>query len=115
MDEITRLHQLWRQYFRCWDKLQERYNQAIEAWWEIPWPERKLIPEPTLSDLPFPEELRGLTCGAKTRAGTPCKLTSIYINGRCKFHGGLSSGPTTPHGKRRSAMNGKCLKAKRTP
>ena len=55
---------------------------------------------------PFPEECIGMRCGAKTRAGTPCKLRSIYDNGRCKFHGGLSTGPTTQEGKRRSAMNG---------
>ena len=64
---------------------------------------------------PFPEECRGMTCGAKTRAGTPCKLTSIYENGRCKFHGGLSTGPTTQEGKRRSALNGFKPKNKRSP
>lgn len=53
----------------------------------------------------MPEELRGLTCGAKTRTGTPCKLTSIYSNGRCKFHGGLSTGPKTKAGKKRVAQN----------
>lgn len=54
----------------------------------------------------FPEELIGMICGAKTRAGTPCKLKSIFENGRCKFHGGLSTGPKTAKGKRRSALNG---------
>ncbi|MFE0409231.1 HGGxSTG domain-containing protein [Citrobacter freundii] len=29
-----------------------------------------------------------MTCGAKTRKGTPCKLTSLYGSGRCKLHGG---------------------------
>jgi hypothetical protein len=56
-----------------------------------------------------------LTWGAKTRAGTPCKLTSLYESGRCKFHGGLSTGPTTAKGKKRSAMNGFKRKSKRTP
>ena len=60
-----------------------------------------------------PEELRGLCCGARTRAGTPCKLTSIYRNGRCKLHGGLSTGPTTPEGKARCALNG--MARKRSP
>ena len=64
---------------------------------------------------PFPEECGGLRCGAKTRAGTPCKLRSIYDNGRCKFHGGLSTGPKTPEGKKRSAMNGFKPKNKRSP
>lgn len=47
-------------------------------------------------------------CGAKTRAGTPCKLKSVYSNGRCHLHGGLSTGPKTAAGKARSALNG-CL------
>ncbi len=47
------------------------------------------------------------TCGAKTRASTPCKITTIYENGRCKFHGGLSTGPKTEEGKKRSSMNAK--------
>jgi len=53
----------------------------------------------------IPTELQDLRCGAKTRAGTPCKMKSIYINGRCKLHGGLSTGPTTKEGKRRVTMN----------
>ena len=45
-------------------------------------------------------------CGAKTRAGTPCKRKDLYENGRCKLHGGLSTGPKTPEGKARLSMNG---------
>jgi hypothetical protein len=45
---------------------------------------------------PFPEDCRGMRCGAKTPKGTPCKNLSIEGNGRCKFHGGLSTGPRTP-------------------
>lgn len=63
----------------------------------------------------LPEDLQGLTCGAKTRAGTPCKQTSIYENGRCKLHGGLSTGPTSDAGRARAAMNGFRPKAKRSP
>jgi hypothetical protein len=63
----------------------------------------------------FPEKCLGMRCGAKTRAGTPCRLRSIYDNWRCKFHGGLSIGPKTPEGKMRSAMNGFKPKIKRSP
>lgn len=63
---------------------------------------------------PLPPDLIGLACGAKTRKGTSCKLTSIYSNGRCKWHGGCSTGPKTAEGKKRSAMNGFCPKRKRT-
>ncbi len=64
----------------------------------------------------FPEDLRDLRCGAKTRAGTPCKLNSIYSNGRCKFHGGLSTGAKTKEGKAKVAKNGfKLGWSKQTP
>ena len=56
-------------------------------------------------DLPL--ECRDLACGATTRAGTPCKRRDLYRSGRCKLHGGLSTGPRTAKGKRRSARNGK--------
>ena len=56
---------------------------------------------------PLPEACRGLTCGAKTRAGTPCKRRDLYSSGRCKLHGGLSTGPRSAEGKARSALNGK--------
>lgn len=65
--------------------------------------------------VPYPPECRGMACGARTRAGAPCRLTSIYANGRCKFHGGCSTGPTTAAGKRRAAQNGKTPKRKRSP
>lgn len=56
--------------------------------------------------LPFPDELRELTCGAKTKAGTLCKRKDLYNSGRCKLHGGLSTGPKSAEGKRKSALNG---------
>ena len=36
-------------------------------------------------------------CGAKTRHGTPCNGRAMP-NGRCRLHGGLSTGPTTREG-----------------
>lgn len=54
-----------------------------------------------------------LTCGARTRAGTPCKQRGLYSNGRCKLHGGLSTGPRTEAGKASSARNG--CQPKQTP
>lgn len=64
---------------------------------------------------PLPEELKGLCCGAKTRAGTPCRRRDLYWNGRCHLHGGASTGPLTTAGKRRSALNGQLHKSKQTP
>jgi hypothetical protein len=40
-------------------------------------------------------------CGAKNRRQTPCRAPAME-NGRCKFHGGLSTGPRTPEGLERS-------------
>jgi len=37
------------------------------------------------------------TCGARTRKGTLCRCLAL-TNGRCKLHGGLSTGPKTAEG-----------------
>ena len=48
----------------------------------------------------FPPECEGMTCGAKAKStGEPCKSTQIFRNGRCKFHGGPSTGPKSDEGK----------------
>jgi hypothetical protein len=47
--------------------------------------------------------LRESRCGAKTRAGGSCQCKGLGRGGRCKFHGGLSSGPKTEAGRRRIA------------
>lgn len=49
----------------------------------------------------FPDDLHAIQCGARTRAGTPCKRTDIHANGRCKYHGGMSTGARTEEGKER--------------
>ena len=36
-------------------------------------------------------------CGARNRRGTPCQCPAMR-NGRCRLHGGLSTGPRTPEG-----------------
>jgi len=45
------------------------------------------------------------TCGAKCRDGHACRNTRIYPNGRCKNHGGLSTGPRSAEGKAKVAEN----------
>lgn len=59
------------------------------------------------ASVPFPAELQALTCGARTRAGTPCKRRDLYRSGRCKMHGGLSTGPRSSEGKAKVAANGR--------
>ncbi|MFO1352036.1 MAG: HGGxSTG domain-containing protein [Gammaproteobacteria bacterium] len=41
-------------------------------------------------------------CGAKTRAGTPCRRIGRKSSGRCRLHGGRSTGPKTAEGLARS-------------
>lgn len=89
---VDELHRKWRAYWDEFDRIQQ-LNRTLPH-------HRRLM-------LPFPEELRGMTCGAKTRAGTPCKQKGLYRSGRCKLHGGLSTGPKTKAGKKHSAANGK--------
>jgi hypothetical protein len=107
------LRQFWRVWHEENDRLWLVWETQRDAWEEendgcYCYPIRP-------PHFPFPPELYGLTCGAKTRAGTPCKRTDLYRNGRCKFHGGLSTGPTTAEGKQRAAQNGLRPKKKRTP
>ena len=46
------------------------------------------------------------TCGARTRHGAACQSRVLRRGGRCKNHGGLCTGPKTPEGKAKSALNG---------
>jgi hypothetical protein len=54
-------------------------------------------------------------CGAKTRTGKPCQAPGNGRGGRCKLHGGKSTGPKTQEGKARSlaALRGNCPSRKR--
>src|SRR5205823_8598185 len=45
-----------------------------------------------------PKFLKGLTCGARTKSGKPCRSSALGPSGRCKYHGGASTGPQTPKG-----------------
>ena len=53
----------------------------------------------------FPVKVRMLpfkpTCGATTRKGGQCRCFSL-ANGRCRLHGGLSTGPKTEEGWKRT-------------
>ena len=45
----------------------------------------------------------GQRCGAKTRRGTPCRRPANKRNGRCRLHGGQSTGPKTAEGRAKIA------------
>jgi hypothetical protein len=46
-------------------------------------------------------------CGARAKStGQPCRCKMLNPkNGRCHYHGGPSTGPRTPEGKAKSALN----------
>lgn len=90
-----------RQRHVAYDRALERLRIDLARQGVPPWEVARHFP-------PFPDELRGFACGARSkRTGQPCKLTSLYANGRCKFHGGLSTGPKTEAGRQQSRENGK--------
>lgn len=92
-----------------WRAHNDEHARVAEEWrardWQYPPPKFPVLPE----------DLRGLACGAKTRKGTPCKRRDIYQSDRCNLHGGLSTGPRTPEGKAKVALNGRCPKRKQSP
>jgi hypothetical protein len=44
-------------------------------------------------------------CGAKTRAGGRCQQAGMP-NGRCRYHGGLSTGPKNPNSAKNALLHG---------
>jgi hypothetical protein len=62
-----------------------------------------------------PKYLHNLTCGAIARSGQPCRMTALFANGRCIWHGGKSTGPKTGEGRARALENlklGRCKRGK---
>lgn len=82
---------------------EDRNDMARQAW------------KSSFAEDPLPEICIDMVCGAKTRTGSPCRRRDIYGNGRCRLHGGLSTGPKTVKGKRQSARNLPWQKQKQTP
>ena len=54
-------------------------------------------------DTRFGADWPGQRCGAKTRRGTACRRPANKRNGRCRLHGGASSGPRTEQGRAKIA------------
>ena len=49
----------------------------------------------------FGPDWPGQRCGARTRKGTACLSPAIKRNGRCRLHGGASTGAKTSEGRER--------------
>ena len=77
------------------------YERAIRGpmriWYEPKTGTHRMTHKPRRKDQP--------RCGARRKYdGKPCQAKAL-ANGRCKYHGGLSTGPKTPEGKRRALSN----------
>ena len=51
----------------------------------------------------FGPDWPGQRCSAKTRRGTPCQSPANKRNGRCRLHGGRSTGPKSAEGRAKIA------------
>ena len=64
----------------------------------------------------FGPDWSGQRCGAKTRQGTGCRRPANKKNGRCRLHGGASTGAKTSEGRERiseaNLRHGKYIKEK---
>ena len=88
---LKRWRRAWRRQAEAWKR---RYGDSVPA---------PLFPI-------FPSELCGMRCGARTRAGKPCRRAGLFPSGRCRLHGGRSTGTRSVQGKRVAAANGHCPK-----
>ena len=51
---------------------------------------------------PYVDQDGETRCAARCRDGHPCKRKGLGAGHRCPNHGGMSTGPRTPEGRRRS-------------
>src|SRR5205085_1391317 len=84
--------------------IQRRLRAAIRSAWDA-----AIVAQAEL-DMAMRRKRKGdrLRCGARRRDGHDCGATPVWLrgaltarNGRCRMHGGLSTGPRTDEGKER--------------
>lgn len=107
-DELRRRHKAWWKEFHRVDELRRELmltgaTRHADYFFEhgvwLPLPVMPAYPE-------YPPECEGMVCGAWGRQRQrPCQRKELFENGRCKNHGGPSTGPKSPEGKARSAAN----------
>ena len=83
-----------------WETLIRGVGEIIKTMNE-PHANRKKKPILLKNGNPQGNPMNALRCGAKTRKQTPCRAPAM-ANGRCRMHGGKSTGPRTPKGLERS-------------
>jgi hypothetical protein len=83
----------------------QRFRQIDAAAREAEELQRRLIAagvDPEVAGRAADKAFHHPLCLAKTRKGTPCLCLGDGRGGRCKLHGGMSTGPKTAEGKRRA-------------
>lgn len=99
LNHAAHLERLWEE--RAAQLPDDARRVLFREWWE-----RASDAEQRGNWVPrYPSYLRGLTCGAIKRDGKACASTTLCANGRCKFHGGASTGPRSPEGRARALEN----------
>jgi hypothetical protein len=97
-DPMPELRRQMRQMLREHERARQQLLAQGAAEWEL----ARLLPSVDF------KLFTNLICGAKgKRTGKPCPSKALYANGRCRHHGGLSTGPTTPEGRAKAGRNGK--------
>jgi hypothetical protein len=81
-----------------------RALSAVEAIYTLdPWGEQERLPPerlwPGFLWVGTADKSRRPSCGAKTRAGSPCRAKVLPGKIKCRLHGGLSTGPKTDQGR----------------
>lgn len=98
---LQELHREARAFLLSRLEKKAQHDALREAYFSVP---SRFRPQPAPGRYerePWPDHLRGIPCGATTRAGTPCKITVLHRNWRCKLHGGMSTGAKTKAGRKR--------------
>lgn len=93
-----------RRRLRAW----RRAHRRFAADWQAKYGDSIPVPVWPL----FPDDVVGALCGARTRQGGSCKQPTLLPSGRCRYHGGASTGARTAEGKAKSAANGRRPKRK---
>jgi hypothetical protein len=101
----------WREHFESCAAVASRFH-AVQARYIATGGRSPAPIDPTYPA--FPDDLRDMRCGARTRLGGACKRRDLMLNGRCRLHGGMSTGPKTSEGKARASAN-LCLRWRSEP
>lgn len=107
LEQAAQLERLWQERAA---QLPDNERRALfREWWA-----RASEAEERGGYVPrYPTYLRGLTCGATKQNGKSCGSTTLCANGRCKFHGGASTGPRSLEGRAKALENLKLGRLKR--